>query len=93
MALTTSERDRISSVSLLRGVPLPKLNKTEFMLPVDVLAFTYSGVILRRRLLKTQNRDLLEDQIVAGPIMKCRCFYKPEISVTVLKGESFIEIT
>ena len=61
MTLTTSEGDRSYSVSVLRGVPLPKLNKTEFMLPADVLGFTYSRVILLRRLLKTRNRDLLED--------------------------------
>jgi hypothetical protein len=66
---TTCERDCCSSVFLLRGVPLPELNKTEFMLPADVLGFTYSCVILRRKLLKTRNRDLLEDQAVAGPKM------------------------
>jgi hypothetical protein len=56
-------------------VPLPELNKAEFMLPADALGFTYSGVILGRRLLKTQSRDLLEDQIVAGQMVEFRCFY------------------
>ena len=90
---TTSERDRSSSVSLLRGVPLPELNKTHFTLPAVVLGFTYSGIHLRRRLLKARSRDLLEDQIVAGPMTKFRSFYKSEFSITVLKGDSFVEIT
>jgi hypothetical protein len=40
---TTSEKHRSSSFSLPRVVPLPELYKTEFMLPADVLGFTYSG--------------------------------------------------
>jgi hypothetical protein len=90
---TTSERDRRSSLSLLRGVPLPELNKTEFMLPTDVFGFTYSWVTLPRRLLQTRSRVLLEGQIVAGPVMKFICLYKREISITVFMVESFIEIT
>jgi len=74
-------------------VPFPELNKTEFMLPADALGFTYSGVILRRRLFKIRSRDLLEDQIVAGPTMKFRFFVNLKFPLTVFKGDSFIEIT
>jgi len=72
---------------------LPELNKTEFMLLADVLGFTYSGVILQRTLLKTRSRDLLEDQTVAGPVMKFFYFYKSEISCITSTEDSVIDIT
>jgi hypothetical protein len=72
---------------------LPELNKREFMLPADVLGCTYSGVILQRILLKTRSRVLLEDQIVAGRMMKFLCFYKSEISCFAFTEDSVIDIT
>jgi len=82
-------------VSLPRGAfdSLPELNKTDFMLPADVLGFTYYGVILQRILLKTRSRDLLEDHIVAGPMMKYICFYKSEIYFIAFTEDSVIDIT
>jgi hypothetical protein len=90
VSATNSDGDRRSFLSLLRGGPLPEFNKTEFMLPTGVLGFTYSGVILRRRLLQRRSKVLLEDQIVAGPMMKFLCLCKPEISITVFTVDSFM---
>jgi hypothetical protein len=94
MTATTSERGRNFSVSSpFKGLPLPVLNKTKFILRVSVLRSTYSGIVLWKRLLEARSRALLEYQIVARPIIKLRCFYQTRNYITGFIRDNFIEIT